>query len=69
MNKLNNQGSSKGARTKPLPAAGANPMMSAMVGGMGNGSSPSSKKPGKVDSFCGGGVAGGFKNRGMVNRR
>lgn len=57
-------------RSKPLAAAGSNPIQSAMIGGISNRTTvPSAKKTGKVDSFCGGGVAGGFKNKGMVNRR
>ena len=63
-------GGGRGALTKPLPAAGAMPVQSAMIGGISNRtSSPTSKKSGKVGSFCGGGVAGGFKNAGMANRR
>ena len=43
--------------TKPLPAAGAQPAMSAMVGGMSNreGPNPSEKKAGAKMAFAKGG--------------
>ena len=61
----------KGSVTKALKGPGTLPFQSAMVGGISNRmTSPSSKKSGKVDSFCAGGtVQGGFKNAGMVNKR
>jgi hypothetical protein len=63
-------GGGRGAHTKPLNGPGTLPLQSAMIGGISNRPSPPSfKKSGKTDSFCGGGVAGGFKNKGMANRR
>jgi hypothetical protein len=61
----------KGSKSKALPAAGSIPTTSAMIGGISNRTTtPSFKKSGRTDSFCGGGtVQGGFKNKGMVGRR
>jgi len=67
----------KGSVVKPLPAAGSQPGLSSMVGGVGNMSSPPATKRG-VQGFSNGGIVqktvpdhvqGGFRNRGMANRR
>ena len=64
-----------GARSKPLPGAGALPVQSSLIGGISNRPSPPSfKKPGKVGSFCEGGVIpehkpGGFRNAAMEHKR
>lgn len=51
-------GGGKFARSKPLPAAGAVPETSALIGGISNRTKvPSSKKSGKTDSFQKGGRA------------
>lgn len=69
---MKNMGSNtKGSTTKALKAVGTLPLQSSMIGGISNRTvNPSSKKSGQVGSFClGGTVQGGFKNKGMVNRR
>jgi hypothetical protein len=68
--KTTHSGGGKFSRSKPLKGPGTLPITSAMIGGISNRTTtPSFKKTGRTDSFCGGGVAGGFKNSGMVNRR
>jgi hypothetical protein len=62
-------GGGKGYQKKELQGPGKMPLQSALIGGVGNGSSKSAKKAGKVGSFCEGGKVGGFRNAGMVNRR
>jgi hypothetical protein len=65
-----NKAGGKFTKSKPMKGPGTLPLTSAMIGGISNRtSSPSMKKTGKTDSFCDGGVAGGFKNKGMVGRR
>jgi hypothetical protein len=68
----------KAQKTKPLAAAGSDPGLSSMIGGMSNAaSSKSDKKAGAKMAFARGGkvggapphVEGGFRNRGMANRR
>ena len=70
-------GGSKQKSTKPLPAAGSDPGMSAMVGGVGNRpTNPSMKKTGSRQAFARGGsvgipahVEGGFRNPAMEHKR
>lgn len=47
MKKTKQSGGGRGAKTKPLSAAGNQPMMSALIGGVGNKTTVTSSKKGK----------------------
>jgi hypothetical protein len=76
--RVGRKGKTKEIRDRPLAAAGSDPGRSAMVGGVSNTTvNPSEKKAGARQAFNRGGkvngipahVEGGFRNRGMANRR
>lgn len=62
---------SKQTGRKALPAMGAEPALSAKVGGVSNTTvNPSAKKSGPTMSFAkGGSVMGGFRNAAMEHKR
>ena len=60
----------KGSVTRQMKGPGTLPLQSALIGGISNRTTnPSSKKSGRLDSFCEGGIVGtkqgGFKSKAM----
>lgn len=69
MKTSSSSGGGRNATTRPLKGPGSDPVMSAMVGGVGNRTTNPSAKKGAQAFNRGGMVQGGFRNRGMARKR